>query len=404
MNITKYKGLNTERHNVEHVDFPYTWECEGAEMRGGAQKVIFFGNDFRNLPYADLAEYARLTNLCLQYVREHCGGLSLYYKPHPSETDEPTMLNLTGFKLIQERNNAEIFLYQHRHEIKYVFSASSWASAAAFSFGISSYTFLEIFRSCMGDISTDFYRKLYFYELPESFFIDSLEHVFIENACIQTLAQVPESFHRILERKPKTIWFIMSDISFSATAVALAAQIKKENPSQRLALVISKHLRWNLIDVDFLTSHFNEVITLPRFFYSLRPLRLFRTIALALQIRKIKTDPSDIIFGFSGFQLVENAFISYHSRNYCVSFLNSRDLAIYYETDRCPFFSEHTFHWSKASLFHNKILEPILGLNRTLFVENTEQNILILVRYQKPVNEIYNHVYLLTMPATPKCK
>ena len=53
----------------------------------------------------------------------------------------------------------------------------------------------------------------------------------------------------------------MSDISFSATAVALAAQIKKENPSQRLALVISKHLRWNLIDVDFLTSHFNEVIT-----------------------------------------------------------------------------------------------------------------------------------------------
>lgn len=398
MNITKYKGLNRQCHNYEHVDFPYDWEYQGT--RESRQKVIFLGNDFRNMPYTDIAEYARLTNLCLEYVRHHCEGLKLYYKPHPAETDEFKLIDLRGFTLIQERNNAEIFLYQNRDHIKYVFSASSWGSAAAFSFGISSYVFLESFRACIGDISTDFYRKLYFSELPGSFFIDSLEREFVENARMPTDVKTPESFHALLARKPKTIRFIMSDISFSATAVALAKQIKKEHPAQNLALVISKHLRWNLIDVDFLTSHFNEVITLPRFFYSLWPSRLFRTIILALKIRKIKTDPSDIIFGFSGFELVENAFISYHSNNYCVSFLNNRDLAIYYETDRYPFFAEHPFHWSKASFFQNKILEPILGLNRTIFVENTEENILILVRYQKPVNEIYNQVYLLSMPGT----
>ena len=398
MNIAKYKGLNTHRQNYEYVDFPYNWEYQGAQ--GNRRKVVFLGNDFRNMPYADMAEYVRLTNLCLNYVREHCKGLILYYKPHPAETDEFTMLNLEGFELIKEKNNAEIFLYQNRDDIKYVFSASSWASAAAFSFGISSHVFLEIFRDCVGSVSTDFYRKLYFFELPESFFIDSLDCAFVENEHSSVVVQIPKSFHTILSRNPKTIWFIMSDISFSATAVALALHIKKENPTQRLTLVISKHLRWNLIDVDFLTSHFNEVITLPRFFYSLRPSRLYHTIALALQIRRIKTDPSDIIFGFSGFELVENAFLSYHAHNYRVSFLNNRDLAIYYETDRYPFFIEHPFKWTKASFFQNKILEPLLRLNRTIFVENTQENILILVRYQKPVNEVYNQVYVLSMPGT----
>lgn len=396
MNITKFSGLNRQKHNFENIEFPYNWEPQSTQKE--KRKVIFFGNDYRNLPFANLDEYTRLTNLCLEYVRIHCAGLELYYKPHPAETDEFKLIDLRGFTLIQERNNAEIFLYKNRDDIKYVFSASSWASAAAYSFGISSYIFLELFRACAGTVSTDFYRKLYFSELPESFFIDSFDQEFVENARTPKDTTVPESFRTLLARKPKTIWFIMSDISFSATAVALAKQIKKENPSQRLTLVISKHLRWNLIDVDFLTSHFNEIVTLPRFFYSLRPARLLNTIKLALQIRKIETDPSDVIFGFSGFELVENAFISYHPQNYCVSFLNNRDLPIYYETDRYPFFKEHPFHWTKASFFQNKVLEPALGLHRTIFVENTEENILILVRYQKSVNEVYNQVYVLSMP------
>ncbi|MCR4329097.1 MAG: hypothetical protein NUV65_00950 [Candidatus Roizmanbacteria bacterium] len=402
MNITKFPGLNRQKHNFENIEFPYNWALQPTLKE--KRKVIFFGNDYRNLPFANLDEYTRLTNLCLEYVRTHCSGLELYYKPHPAETDEFNLIDLQGFTIIQERNNAEIFLYQNRDDIKYIFSASSWASAAAYSFGISSYIFLELFRICMGTVSTDFYRKLYFSELPESFFIDSFDQEFTENVQAPIATKIPESFRALLARKPKKIWFIMSDISFSATAVALAKQIKKENPSQHLALVISKHLRWNLIDVDFLTSHFNEIITLPRFFYSLRPARLFNTIKLALRIRKIKTDPSDIIFGFSGFELVENAFISYHSHNYRVSFLNNRDLPIYYETDRYPFFKEHLFYWTKASFFQNKVLEPLLGLNRTIFVENTEENILILVRYQKPINEVYNQVYVLSISRTRDTK
>ena len=157
--------------NISVISQPYNWDYH--PTNGRAIKVIFFGSDFKNLSKSNIGELIRLTNGCLEYIRRNCHGLKLYYKFHPGETDESKLLNLEGFELVRDNNNAEMFLYKNREEIKYAFSQNSTASSVAFSFGINSYVFLEPFQPVVGKVATNYWRETLFAEMPDNFFIKS---------------------------------------------------------------------------------------------------------------------------------------------------------------------------------------------------------------------------------------
>src|SRR5205823_4090455 len=105
-------------------------------------------------------------NRCLDYIRTNYPSRDLVYRPHPSEKGEASKLNLTEFRVEDDREVADLYFLRHFAEIEAVYSVSSTVSRTALNNGLNSYalwrcfsfseTQMKFFQRVMGDVPPEF--------------------------------------------------------------------------------------------------------------------------------------------------------------------------------------------------------------------------------------------------------
>jgi hypothetical protein len=388
-------GINKLKINIHEFSLPY-YLSANVKSDSGQKVVIFCGADYRHLPAEmNREEFVRLSNLCLDFIRKECADCKLLYKPHPAEIkDEYNRLNLDLFEMVEDTTIGEVYLMQHIQSIKYVFSVCSWMSISAYTMGLNSYVFSKLFESVFGASLGKFYKD-YFQELPENFFIEDLSQKLTENKITLKQDHNLEIFFNDLIKKNKgDIWFTSADPATLSIIFPLSGLIKKIDSTRKVNLIISRHHRWNVMNMGEVGKYFDKIIIFPRPFYSLRPNKIYEAIKIAAEIKKFKIEIEDVIIGFCNTSFVENCLISYNKKNIKIAAQFIKNAEMMYGYNNHTLFNDKNFKQIKASVFYNKILEPILGLNKTLYLKQGTGKILNISRYQKPLNDVYNEVIL----------
>lgn len=407
MNVKNLKALDSTKNNVIFTQFPYYWAPERSEnlvKPMQKNKVIFLGNDMSGFMNAlgnnpEIAKrYVKKVNECLDYLRKAYGkDADFFYKPHPADSDEKKYLNLADFKIVEEKENAEMFFWKNKENIKSVFAVNSLGLLSAYSFGINSYAFSEFFRPIFGESLFGSIDDCYA-GLPDYFFIrDFNQEPAGYSIPLKSDFSAQSYFKNLINDNDGEIWFIVSATEFIVSLISIANFIKKLRPSVKINLVISRHHRWNLIDSEDLKLYFDNIFFMPRVFYSLKIKKILEAIKVWQKIKRLKLKPNDVIISGSQVEFVENCFISCCPKNQTVGLIMKRDFYANYDTTNSVFSKNRYFKFSKASWFFNKILEPTLGLNKTLFMTYAP-GCTAITRYQKPINTIFDNVIIFDIP------
>lgn len=386
---------------VQKINFPYLLENKSKEIPPEKRLVIFFGTNFWGVPLGwNLPLFIESTNRMLEYIRRNFPGRRLFYQPHPNETDEYTRLNLNGF-VIGERTVAELFLYTNAKSIEYIFSACSGASTSAFAMGFNAAIFLDVLHRALPEESITIYRS-YFAKLPESFFINSFtQPVPIQSfghldAQTEGLAQIYQSLGGASD-----IWFLVSDPSLMVKAMLLTQRLRQFSSKLKFGLIQINSQRWNVVapTKEFL-SRFDRVIKLAHqgtVRYSARPSRILSTINIAWALKKLPITPGAAIISFANMLFEENCILSFYHWSRKISFIEYRWYAFTFEANTRADDDDH-FQTSQGQSVFYHLIEPLLGLNRTVF-RQSKGKVLDYFRYQRPLEEIYDSTFIL-MPGT----
>ncbi len=385
---------------VLRVDPPYSLLKEHKKPSGARKKVIWFGfgNHQKVLKGINVSAFVKIYNDCLDFVRREYSDCDLYYKPHPVETDEYKSFRLDGFQIIGAADLGEMFLYKNWNEIAHVFSVSSTVSRAAYSMGFNSYIFFKLFQSAYSERVVAGYEN-FFAGMPASFYITNLNEKPKENALeLKRDAILEDHLKGVLEKYPGKIWFILADTSFLLMTIAVANLIKILSSTRQIELLLPQHERWSLINQEEIRPYFDGIIGFPMLKNSLKPRNLpkfFKGVfATFLKARKLGVGAGDVFVGVGPGSLPENYLISYF-KNYRIA-LTTQEVF-----DNCHKFETpldaDDFEIKPAALVVNKIIDPLLGLHRTFrrIRRPSGRNGLIFSRYQQPVNEIFDAVYVL---------
>ncbi len=174
--------------------------------------------------------------------------------------------------------------------------------------------------------------------------------------------------------------------------MSLAELIKNIAPDRTVGLIIERHHRWDVMNMAEVATFFDVVRIYPRIFYSLRPSKIWKAIKTALAIRKSQIFADDILIGLTFTSFIENCFLSYFPKNYKINFFQE-SMFDFYNGPKEKYFFENRITRG-GPIFFNKFLEPILGLNRTIYSEDLSRTANF-GRYQKKmINDIYDQVYL----------
>ena len=406
MNIKKLKGIDTKKNNVISTHFPYYWAPVMESSKEGQflkNSVIFLGNDMKGFMAAlgnepeIFRRYVEKVNQCLDYIRRECGGCEFFYKSHPADLDEQKYLNLSGFEVIKEHVNAEIFFWKNKERIKSVFAVNSLGLLSAYGFGLNAYAFSEFFRPIFGEKLFESIDDCYA-GLPDWFFIrDFGQRLTAYDIPVKVDPTLESFLTDLLVKNKGDVWFIVSATEFIVILVSLANFIRRLYPKRKIKLVVSRHHRWDLISLDDIKPYFDEIIFLPRVFYSLKVKKILQAVKVWKKIAGFKVREGDVIISGSQVEFVENCFISRFKNNSRVGMLMKRDFYANYDTDNSLFSKNEHFKFSRASLFFNKILEPALGLKRSLFLIYSP-GCTAITRYQEPVNKVFDQVIMLDIP------
>ncbi len=392
-NIKKLKKINEAKANIAVFETPYPFFNNFGKSE--KKMVIFMGFDFHNLSSGlNKNDFIDIENKCLNYVRKECAGRDLYYKPHPAEKDERDYLNLTSFKLIEDTSISEFFLMKNIDKIQYVFSPFSWISVPAYVMGLNSYVFSNLFKTAMSEAQVGFYDD-YFKEMPPQFFINSFDQKLAENRNIPRKDEsLEKEIKNVISSKSGPAWFIIADPGFLPTIIAMTRLIKNIDPSRKTNLIIYRHNRWDRMNIDEIAPYFDAIHTFRRAFYSLRPRKIFNAINIAFSVKKLPISGEDIIFGFTHSGFLENCLISYNKKAMKISCQNKLNPEWMYSIKRSEVLSDDKFYQIKSNIFYNRILEPLLGLNKTLYLQHGDGTIFNISRYEEPLNDVYDKVYL----------
>ncbi len=382
--------------NLDHTIWPFYWLDERQESTIAPESVVFFGGDFYNISGIDRDEFIKKNNQCLDYIRKNFPGHQLYYKPHPAETTEKQHLNLERFNLVEENILSDLFVWKNRKNIKCTFSIFSSSSITAHALGVNSYNFLKFCLPTFHRLPR-LVNTLYFQEMSDSCFIENLEQKPLENKVTSYGDQkLSNDLSRIFADQRGKIWLIITDTRFFVTAIALASLFKKIKPEKKIGLIVSKHHRWDIVRLDEFKKYFDEIIIFPRIFYSLKPKRLWEAIKTSFRIKRFKIGSEDIMVSFGYCEFVENCFISYHQDKFKIAFMPYLAQQAYFKTDTLLSFGEERFSFTKASIFYNKILEPLLGIHRTIYLESGDGKVgFNLMRFQDSIEKVYDLIYFV---------
>ncbi|PJE51046.1 MAG: hypothetical protein COV29_02110 [Candidatus Yanofskybacteria bacterium CG10_big_fil_rev_8_21_14_0_10_36_16] len=390
----KKSGVNWTKKNIFKVSHPYyILEKKQKSPTVEPNCIVFFGADFKNIRNLNVKEFVKKTNQCLEYIKKKYKGHKLYYKPHPDETDEFKQLKLDGFTFFRNGESSEDFLWKNKKNIDSTFSVCSTSSISSYNFGINSHVFFRGFLNCF-DEQTYGFMQLWFGDMPDNFFIKN-----IGSDCVNNQKEIKEN--KILENKLRgvfnknkgSVWLSVAETRYVPAVVALAILMKEIDYTKKINLVISNHHRWSEKHKTNIRDYFDTIIILPRFFYSLKPKTILNSILLSNKIKKLPVKSSDILIGFSYFEFVENCMMSYFKNNIKINFMTYANLKFHFDTASLDFVDLASFKINKANRFYKNILEPLLGLNKTLFFNDIKSGINIR-RLVSPVNDVYDEIYL----------
>ena len=380
-------------HKISWINF---WLGDLGNDTVSAEWAVFFGEDFKNESSMNREEFISKTNECLDYVRRHCVGCKLFYKPHPGETYEQELLNLSGFEILKNAGISETFLWRNAPNVKYTFSIRSTSALSAYQMGFNSYVFFKIFDKIFHNkIATEFTRA-WFKGLPPSSCIEDIDQRTLENKIkLNEDTKFKGDMGELLADNAGNIWIIVDHTGFLVSIISIVKLIKKLDNSRRINLVIMRHHRWNVLDLSEFNLFFNKIIIFSRVFYSLKPGKLFNAIKISRKIKNLDIGADDIIIDFGNHNFISNCFNSYYKNNSKIAFMPKVLEDVYFKTNYLGFLdSGDDFKFTKASFFYNKLFEPLLGLHRTVFKQGGDGHVGNLLRFQKPVTDIYDKVYL----------
>ncbi len=384
--------INDGKKNIFNVSIPLDALIKNDSVESDERKmVVFLGDNFMDLPGTDLGKALRITNQCLDYIRRECAGYDLYYKPHPKpnmEKNEIGRLDLSGFKM-ESGILAELFYIQNIKKIKYVFATCSMGSITAHKMGLNSYSFLNIVGTSFA--SETLKGKIEaFSGMPSEFFINSFDQPLRENRRnIGSDTTMEERLCDIFSQKQGPVW-LLTDVSALVDAIAIATLIKKLEPEKTVNLISGKHNRWNLIPTEDVTVYFDNTFFVPRVFYSLRPARIWESIKYALKVKKIPIKQDDVILHIPGLGFGSSCFVSYFRKSMHVNMLTRDTFSISCEKQT---YSKNLFRTRPGAIFFSIILEPLLGVERTFYLED-KRRIFNVSRYVRPINDIFNYVWI----------
>lgn len=357
--------------------------------------VIFWGADFKFLPPGIPEDkFIELSNSCLDYVRKNCQGCELIYKLHPAETDEYTKLKLDGFTVVGTDNIGEFYLLKNINKIKYTFSAMSGACVSAHKMGTPSYVFVPLFESLFKPETLRGYRE-YFSLLPSESFISNFTDGFKDyKTPSETDARLKNNFIELLGSNSGKVFFIADTPGSLAEIISLANLIKHISPMHKIGLIVCRHHRWDVMNFDELNSYFDSIDIFPRTFYSLRPNKLIKAFKVAQTIKKFPIEAGDILIGMTHTSFVEVCFLSYHKNAKKLLLLGQVSFDTVYGPKGGEMLAQISYKTPPASWFYNLIFEPLLGLNRTFYMDDPGK-VMNFRCYKKPVNDIYDQIYLI---------
>lgn len=396
MNILLPPGFNPDKNNIFNIRLPYYLLKQDQRGLAGQPKdwVIFYGVTFKNIPsvYPDEKKFAEKTNLCLNYIREHCAGCKLFYKRHPHETDESSLLDLSGFKVLEEKVVSEFFILKNFHRIKHVFSTYSSATMRALALGLDAHIFLPAVKSAISPLKNEGLGP-YFKNMPPEFFIGDLNSKFQEskiNIPDHPDSVLADNFSKVLSERQGLIWFIIGDPALLSDIILLSRFIKNISPGRKIGLILERHHRWDTMNMEEAKSYFDKFLEYPRWIPYLRPQTILGQIKTALSIRRAPISPDDVLVGFNYTSLTENCFISYFPKNFRIAFCRSDALEFCYGSKDSSFLKNYFIR--KGFTFNIKFMLPFLGLNRVIFAEDPVR-VSNFDRYSRPINDVYDQVY-----------
>lgn len=385
--------INRQKNNIFQVEIPFHL----LRNDGGTDKsvVIFWGADFKFLPPGIPEDkFIELSNSCLDYVRNHCRDQELIYKLHPSETDEYTKLNLKGFRVVGTDNIAEFYLLKNIDRIKYTFSAMSGACVSAHKMGIPSYVFVPLFEPLFRPETKMGYQE-YFSPLPPESFISDLIGGFQDYKTIANTNEIlKNNFTDLLAGYSGKVFFIADTPGSLAEIISLVNLVKNISPQHKTGLIVCRHHRWDVMNFEDLKPYFDSIDIFPRTFYSLRPNKIVKALNVAQAIKKFPITPQDILIGLTHTSFVEVCFMSYHKKAKRLCVLSGVSFNTVYGLESKEMLAKITYKTPLASRFYNHIFEPLLGLYRTMYM-NDPGKVMNFRCYQKPVNDIYDQIYLI---------
>ncbi|HYC34329.1 MAG TPA: hypothetical protein VEC13_01205 [Candidatus Paceibacterota bacterium] len=366
-------------------------------MPTSERMVIFFGTDFYNLPIDSNREnYIIATNKMLSYIRKHFSGFRLIYQAHPNEKDELGHLDLSGFT-IGEKKVAEVLLYDNAARIEYVFSTCSWANGSAYAMGINSAVFLDLLKGCISDESILAYHS-YFEGLPEEFFITSFDQEPPRQRHDNSLRE-KDGFEKIKGAigDSKKIWVLATDPALALRGAIICKELKETSPETKTGLLLISGRRWeNVKEGRKLFDVFDEVVEMShkKVWYSMRLPRIWNAIKVSFKMRKLPIKEGDTVISFSNLLFEENCILSYFKRIKKILMIESRWYFFVYE-EQYRQLDPNAFNTFWGIRFFNFVLEPLLGLHRTIFKEFRDGKVINIFRYRKPLQETYDQTFVL---------
>ncbi len=401
MDIKIFPGINKNINNIVKTAAPY-WRLLN-EPNSVADKdkkmVVIFGNDMSGMldyGFCKKDSYVARFNQCIEYVRKNFAGCDLCYKPHPGDEQEKGALDLRDFRIIEEKNIAEMFLLESHHKIKALFSIGSYSTVNAYYMGLNAHAFYRCFLDVFWPEFIWSLDDLHF-EMPSSFFINDLLQGVTDNS--RTLKSDDRLIKKLKEHLSKNsgkVWLVCSFSDSLIILSSLAQIIKDIDPTRKTALIVNRNRRWDKINPDFINKFFDEIIFVPRINHSLRPGKLLKILKIAWDIKNFKIAKGDIFIVNTQPEFIENCLMSYYKDNLRIGFMTSRDFNCQYNNQNLSYTKNNDFRFNKATWFYNKILEPILGLHRTLWLAFTRGKGVYTNRYQEPVNQIFDELLLFS--------
>ncbi len=134
----------TENLATDEIPFPlYFPERQNHPSLSPGNIVVLFGSVFLSWKGIDREKFITRFNEIIDRIRIKHAGSRLIYKPHPRETNEKELLNLSGFE-IDESATSEL-LFMREPSIRTAYSVASTSSRTALCFGIRSYLLFPLF-------------------------------------------------------------------------------------------------------------------------------------------------------------------------------------------------------------------------------------------------------------------